>query len=221
MKKQVVAPDPGLTIESYFFSGYYVNRMTGQNRVYEVALDNNYSLHSGASFMSTSRRLKDSNDTYEIPDGRLSHLEYAAKGCHPVNPTTGYNFEINTCALKHFKTHRASGEKTVDYFPPPFYNDCDCWETIIPEKEYPLLATNFAFDGGDGYCIEDANDTRFMYNGTYDNGEVGFAALVVDFVQTYQDNISGSENFQIVKNPEANKTTKETPSLRFYNRKHR
>jgi len=84
--------------------------------------------------MSTSRRLKDSNDAYEILDGGLSHLEYTAKGCHPVKPSTGYNFEINTCALEHFTTTRASGKETVDYFPPPSYNDCDGWETIIPEN---------------------------------------------------------------------------------------
>jgi len=220
-KYQKEATDAGLTIGTYFCSGYYVNRMTGRNSVYEDALEDNYSLHSGASLMSASRRLKDNNDAYDIADDGLSHLEYTAKGCHPVNPSTGYSFEINTCALEHFKTVRASGEKTVDYFPPPFYNDCDCWETIIPEKEYPVLTTNFPMNGGDGYCFEDANDTEFQYNGTYDNGEAGFAAFIIDFFQTYQDNISGNRNFQIATNVEAHKTTKEAPSLRFYDRKHR
>jgi len=189
-KYQQEATAAGVTIDTYFCSEHYQNGMSGRNMAYEHSIENNYALHSPATATTYAAS--------EIADDGLSHLEYTAKGCDPVDPEVGYNFEINTCALEHFKTVRASGEKTVDYFPPPFYNDCNCWKTIIPEEEYLVFSFDFVMNGGDGYCIEDTHSVRFDHQGNFPNGEAGCAALVMDFFQTYQDNVSGNKSYQMV-----------------------
>jgi len=157
---------------------------------------------SGSKFSSYANRTAASEsvtraDTTDVVDDARPDTPYAGKGCHKVATDDVVSFEINTCALAHIKEVRSSGKSTIDYFPPIFYNDCNCWEKIDATKEYMLISIDYVNNGGKGHCFQDAGTTRYDTSAPLKNGEVGCAATVIDFFSTFQNNISGGEGFQV------------------------
>jgi len=193
----------GLPYDKYFCSDKYINKMSGRNKTYENIRRSGHELHSvtGTTYAESS----------EIADDGLTHTEYTGTGCHPVDPTVGYNFEINICAIEHFQSTREAGNKTEDFFPPPYYNDCACWEIIEPESSYMAMSVDFLLDGGDGYCLVDKENIRYDHHGLFDNEEVGTSGLVMDFIETYQSNVSGNKSFQLVNAEEETDDTTKSP----------